>query len=173
MSDGSAIPRPEHCWDIRGGDLRTYYAGFCRRALPDEAIWRLSLASSYLPKEHVGYRVWLTMVAGTDRFLHDLEDWAVSLGQAVAQMKPRLRSHARQYVPSYREDWGRQAAIDGATLALYGAAHVPGYVGQAERFGCHRDAYKRIRDFVAGAMLIAADQYETELRLVHRESLVH
>lgn len=173
MGNESAIPRPEHCWDIRGGDLRTYYAGFCRRALPDEAIWRLSRASSYLPKNHIGYQVWLTMVAGTERFLLELQEWAIALGAAVAAMKPRLGANARQYVPSYREDWGRQAAIDGAVLALYGERHVPPYTQQAERFGCRHSAYKRIRDFVAGAMLVAANQFETELALVYREGRLH
>lgn len=173
MGNESAIPRPEHCWDVKGPDLRQYYAGFCRRALPDEAIWRLSMASSYLPKEHIGYQAWLTMVAGTDRFLHDLQDWAVSVGGAIAAMKPRLKSNARAYVPSYGAEWGRQAAIDGAILALYGERVVPAYTAQADTFGCHHASYKRIRDFVAGAMLVAAQQFEAELRLVHREGRLH
>ena len=155
-------------WDIKSQDLRQYYASFTRRALPEGAIWRLSLATSCLPPGHVGYRVWLTMVAGTERFVPELQQWAIDLGEAIAQMKPRLRHRAREYVPSYRTDWGEQAALDGFGIAVLGRAAAPSISSRVDTYGCDWDSYQRIRDFVAGAMLLAQWQYEDALKWAHK-----
>lgn len=155
-------------YDLKTADLRTYYAGFCRRALPDGSIWRLSLASSCLPEGHPGYMVWLTMVSGTDRFGPKLHDWAMGLAATIAVMKPRLKTRARTYVASYDHAWGRQAAADGLNIALYGSKSVPSIRQQAEALECDREAYGRIRNFVAGSLLLASDQYEDALQWAHR-----
>lgn len=155
-------------WDIRGTDLRSYYAGFTRRALPDGAIWRLSLASSVLPTGHPGYMAWLTMVSGTERFCVELQRWAIGLGETVAAMKPKLRRRARTFVSSYEPEWGQQASLDGLCMALWGEAALPAVSARADEYGCDRDAYKRIRDFVAGALILAAWQYEDSLRWAHK-----
>ena len=47
--------------------------------------------------------------------------------------------------------------------ALYGPTKVAGHVQRADEFGCHRDAYKRIRDLIAGAVLLQLMQYEDAL----------
>lgn len=155
-------------YDVKGRDLRSYYAGFTRRALPEGAIWRLSLASSALPHGHPGYMAWMTTVSGTERFCLDLQRWAVGLGATIARMKPRLRSRGRQYVSSYAHEWGRQASLDGLCMALWGVECVPAIVARADEYGCDRDAYRRIRDFVAGALILAAWQYEDALTWAHR-----
>lgn len=155
-------------WDIKSQDLRQYYAGFTRRALPDGAIWRLSLAQSCLPSEHIGYKVWLTMVAGTERFVPEMQAWAIGLGETIAQMKPRLRKNAREFVPSYRAEWGRQAALDGLGVAILGADKAPSVSSRSTEFGCDWDAYERIRSFVAGSLLLAQWQYEDALRWAHK-----
>ncbi len=154
---------------IRGQDLRSYYAGFTRRALPEGALWRLSLASSVLPEEHVGYKFWLTLISGTDRFCPELQDWAIGLGATMARMKPRLKQRSRVYVSSYKHEWGRQASLDGLCMAqgldLWGGVSLR---ERAEQFGCDREAYQRVRDFVAGAFTLSAWQYEDALRWAHR-----
>lgn len=155
-------------WDIKSQDLRQYYAGFTRRALPEGAIWRLSLAQSCLPAGHIGYKAWLTVVAGTERFCPELQTWALGLAETIASMKPRLRKNAREYVPSYRKDWGERAALDGLIWAIFGDSKVEPVSAQAANFGCDREAYRRIRDFVAGAILLAIWQYEDALRWAHR-----
>lgn len=155
-------------YDIKSQDLRQYYASFTRRALPEGAIWRLSLASSCLPSGHPGYMTWMTMVAGTDRFVVELQDWAVGLGATIAQMKPRLRKRSRVYVSSYDHSWGKQASLDGLCIALFGVDKVPAVLARADEFKCDRDAYQRIRDFVAGALLLAQWQYEDSLRWAHK-----
>lgn len=153
---------------IKGPDLRSYYAGFTRRALPEGAIWRLSLASSCLPTGHPGYMAWMTMVAGTERFCPELQRWAVGLGATIARMKPKLKARGRTYVASYDHAWGKQASLDGLMLALFGAESVPAVLERAEDFGCDRDAYKRIRSFVAGAILLSIWQYEDALVWAHK-----
>ena len=155
-------------YSIKGRDIRQYYAGFCRRALPDGAVWRLSLASSCLPSGHPGYMVWLTKTAGTERFAPQLWDWAVGLGATVARMKPRLRTRRRTFVASYEHEWGRQASIDGLTVAIHGRSTVPSILARADEFGCDRDAYQRIRDFVTGALLLAEWQFEDALVWAHK-----
>jgi hypothetical protein len=155
-------------YQIKGPDLRSYYAGFTRRALPEGAIWRLSLASSCLPTGHPGYMAWMTTVSGTERFVPELQRWAIGLGATIARMKPKLRQRGRQYVASYDHAWGRQASLDGLVLALFGAENVEAIAARADTFGCDRDAYRRIRDFVAGAILLASWQYEDSLRWAHR-----
>lgn len=155
-------------YDIKARELRQYYAGFCRRALPEGALWRLSLAQSCLPDNHPGFQAWITVVAGTDRFCVPLQDWAVGLGATIAKMKPRLRLRRRTYVASYDHTWGRQAAIDGLTLALFGEAKTTPVNERAKEFGCDWHAYARIRAFVAGALILAMSQYEDALRWAHR-----
>lgn len=156
-------------YSVRGPDLRSYYAGFTRRALPEGAIWRLSLASSCLPTGHPGYMAWMTMVAGTERFCPELQRWAVGLGATIARMKPKLRARGRTYVASYDHAWGKQASLDGLICALFSRdTDVPAIAARADEFKCDRDAYRRIRDFVAGAMLLSIDQYEDALVWAHR-----
>jgi hypothetical protein len=158
-------------YDVKGHDLRSYYAGFTRRALPEGAIWRLSMATSTLPQGHPGYMAWMTTVSGTDRFVSDLQGWAIGLGETIARMKPRLRKRSRTYVSSYQPEWGRQAALDGLCEALglsLWAGEEVSVSARSEQFGCDRDAYKRIRDFVAGALILASWQYEDALRWAHR-----
>jgi hypothetical protein len=155
-------------YQIKGPDLRSYYAGFTRRALPEGAIWRLSLASSCLPAGHPGYMAWMTTVSGTERFVPELQRWAIGLGATIARMKPKLRQRGRQYVASYDHAWGRQASLDGLVLALFGAENVTSLRERAEAHKCDREAYQRIRDFVAGAILLASWQYEDSLRWAHR-----
>lgn len=155
-------------WDIRGTDLRAYYAGFTRRALPEGALWRLSLASSCLPDRHPGYKAWLTMVAGTERFCPELQAWAIGLGATIARMKPKLKMRSRTYVISYDHAWGKQASLDGLCCAILSPDHLPSIRERADEFGCDREAYQRVRDFVAGALALAAWQYEDALRWAHR-----
>ena len=88
----------------------------------------------------------------------------------VARMKPRLRTRARTFVASYDHAWGRQASLDGLCMALGLSMwdEFPSVLSRSEEFGCDRDAYKRVRDFVAGAILLAAWQYEDALVWAHK-----
>lgn len=153
----------QHSYDIRGRDLRQLYAGFGRLPLNDGAIWSLSLAQSTMPVEHIGYEAWITYVADVDCHGERLASWVKALARCMATVKPLLGKRRRLLVNSYETAWGDQAALDGLSLALYGPAHVRGHVQRADEFGCHRDAYKRIRDLIAGCVLMQLAQYEDAL----------
>lgn len=153
----------QHSYDIRGRDLRQLYAGFGRLPLNDGAIWSLSLAQSTMPAEHIGYEAWITYVADVDCHGERLASWVKALARCMATVKPLLGKRRRLLVNSYETAWGDQAALDGLSLALYGPAHVPGHVSRADEFGCHRDAYRRIRDLIAGCVLMQLAQYEDAL----------
>lgn len=151
-------------WQIKGRDLRQLFAGFGRIPLNDSAIWSLSLAQSTMPNNHVGYQAWITMVADTDCHGEHLADWVKSLARALATLRPLMGRKRRDVlVKSYRQDWGDQAALDGLQIALYGANKVEGYDARANAFGCRWQAYKRIRDLVAGVVTMQMAQYESAL----------
>ena len=153
----------QHSYDIRGRDLRQLYAGFGRLPLNDGAVWALSLASSTLPPNQIGYAGWITYVADVDCHRERLAQWVKDLARAMATCAPLLGKRRRQLVTSYETRWGDQAALDGLTLALYGPNHVEPILGRAGEFGCSREAYKRIRDLIAGAVLLQLAQYEDAL----------
>ena len=83
-------------------------------------------------------------------------------------MKPRLKARRRTFVASYDHSWGRQASIDGLNQAIFGKDQVPAILARAEQYGCDRDAYQRVRDFVTGALLLTEWQFEDALRWAHR-----
>jgi len=152
-------------YDNKAFDLQSYYGGFSRRALPEDALLRLSRASAQLPREHIGYKAWIYAVGGAERSTYrDVAVWCMALGRTIARMKPRLRFRSRRYVPSYEQKWGKWACLDAMSLALHGKC--PSLRERARQFGCDREAYARIRNFVAGALLLAMQQYEAELRTV-------
>ncbi len=154
-------------YDNKSFDLRTYYAGFTRRPMPEWSLKALSKASSHFIKGHIGYDAWITMVSGTEDRpvnLRQVEDWAIGAAGQIATTKPRLRFRSRTYTPSYDPSWGRFAAIDAARLAVFGMAPAPW--PRAKELGCDYEAYLRIRNFVGGAIVLAMNQYEIELKVV-------
>ena len=150
-------------YTIRGRDLRQLYAAFGRRPLTDGAVWALSLADSTLMPGHIGYKAWITYVADIDCHGEELAEWARGLADCFATVKPLLTKRRRLLVASYDPRWGQQAGLDGLTLALYGASAVTPVQARATAFGCDRDAYRRIRDLVAGAALVQVAQFEDAL----------
>lgn len=151
-------------WDIRGADIRQLFAAFGRIPLNDSAIWSLSLASSTMPPNHIGYQAWITMVADSDCHGESLADWVKSLARALATLRPVMGRKRRDVlVKSYRPEWGDQAALDGLQIALYGPGKVESYDARANAFGCRWQAYKRIRDLVAGVVTMQMAQYESAL----------
>jgi len=153
-------------WDI--DDLRGYYAAFGRRQLPDAAHYTAAVASSTLPDSHIGYELWITWVAEVPFFQRQLDEWAEGLGELAATLKPRIGERHRTYVESYRPEWGRQASRDGLRMAILGPNFVPGLQTRATELGCRWQAYKKVRDFVAGAALMQMQQFEAQLNWATR-----
>lgn len=156
-------PEVQADYQVKGRDLRQAYAAFCRRPLGDRAIWCLSLASSTLPDNHIGYEAWITEVSGADCHADTLRRWCVDLAEAAATLKPKLGERRRQLVECYRPDWGATAALDGLQMALCGLQSVPSYDSRADHYRIRWQAYKRIRDLVAGCVILQMAQYEDAL----------
>jgi hypothetical protein len=147
-------------WDI--DDLRGYYAAFGRRQLPDAAHYTAAVACSTLPDNHVGYDLWITWVADVPFFEKDLIQWAEGLGEQAANLKPKLGQRHRTYVESYRPEWGRLASRDGLRMAILGPNFVPGLETRATQLGCRWQAFKKVRNFVAGAAMLQMQEFETQ-----------
>lgn len=152
------------CYDIRGRDLRQLYAGWGRMPISDEGIWCLSMATATLPENHIGFAAWITDVAGTNRYGPELMNWCRSLAETAATLKPLVNARRRLLVESYEKSWGDRAALDGLTLVFYGKGSVMGLRARAEQFGCRWEAYKKIRNLVAGAVVLQMQQYEDALK---------
>ena len=166
MSAQAQEVRAEGDWQVKGRDLRQAFAGFCRVPLTDSAIWSLSQASAQLPPKHIGFQVWITEVAGADTHIASIVRWAKRLAWCAACLKPRMGVRRRKMIEGYRRDWGNQAALDAIQLALTGSC--PSAIGRAEQFAVHRDSYRRLRNFVAGALVLQSGQYESELAIAVR-----
>ena len=153
-------------YQIKGRDLRQAFSGFCRAPLNDAAIWSLSQATAALPAHHIGFQVWITEVAGANVHMGHIIRWSKRLAWASACLKPRMGVRRRRMVEGYRSDWGNQAALDAVELALTGAC--PSAIGRAEEFGVHRDSFRRVRNFVGGALRLQSSQFESELAIAVR-----
>ena len=147
----------------RGKELRQRFAIFGRKALDDHHHSILSLAASVLPENHIGDKLWLTMVSGTDVYADSLKDWAREFCHAICTSKP-LRKSGRPYpvVSSYDRSWGDWAALDALVIATGFGRRVAAYE-RARTLGCKRKSYTKARNLVAGALLIQASQFEWEL----------
>lgn len=152
------------CYDLRAADISTYYARFGHRRLPHGALMALSAASAALPPRHIGYMAWLTNVAGVDYFAPHLKQWAQSLGAHIANANVRAGHRRAKYCAAWRDDWGRQACLDGLSLGMFGRNYVVGSHVRAQQFDCRDEDYRKIRDFVGGAVGMAISQFECELR---------
>lgn len=138
--------------------LDTRYARFGLRPLSDADVWALGMAAMVMPDGSPGAEAYLSQVSGTTLFAGRLTLWGrvVALGIASARHKAKDGTRRRAYVESYDQAWGRYAVADGLTLALYGKA--------ADAIGKSKDqGYRRIRDFVGGALTDAITEFRFAL----------
>lgn len=138
--------------------LDARYARFGVHPLSDADVWALSMAAMVMPDGNPGAEAYLTQVSGTDLFAGRLKVWGlvVAIGIAEASYMAPDGVRRRAYVESYDESWGRYAVADGLTLALYGLAEDA--IGKSKDQG-----YRRIRDFVGGALVNAIAEFRVAL----------
>jgi len=87
-------------------------------------------------------------MVGPQAFVTAVQSWGAN---AAAQFAMGHNSRKRPNVPSFRLDWGRQAANDGCALAMWGEGIrdlLPGVNKRASKYGCRDEAYLRVRDHV-------------------------
>jgi hypothetical protein len=149
-------------FDIKTLDLAQYFAAFGRRAMPERALWLLSLASSVLPEGHIGAEIWLSRVAGGN--LHDrmMREWARGLATTLGTVKPKMGKRHRLLFATYCDSWGHAAAEDGLGYVIIGK--VPPVRERVRQLNVHHERYTRMRDLIAGFAMMQAEQYEDALR---------
>jgi len=141
-------------YDIRGVDLDQRYARFCTRPLSDQEIWNLSKANIVCPSPNdIGAKMYLTSRSTTTKCAVEIRNWAVALGVEIARSMYRPKGGTRRVVYSRIEDPKviRQAALDGAAIAMFGIRDIPTLWERRKQFGVDERAYRKIRDFVGGA----------------------
>lgn len=153
-------------YDVRGQDLRQHYAGFGRLPLTEGAVWALALAQSVVNESlpnHIGYKAWITDVAGVDCFIPEMQAWAVGLADSYATLAPLRRQRRRRLVANYSPAWGHRAALDGLQMVVVGKASVPSLRSRSESCQCGLEPYQRVRNFVAGVIALQCWQFEDAL----------
>lgn len=153
-------------WDSIGEDLTRRYAKFTSRTLTDDEVLWLSLASKVMPAGCPGAMLFLTSASQADCYFADIREWGTMVAEGIAKSKYKGghgRKNRRTYVEGYDIRWGRQAALDGLAVAMFGLGVAPSLHDRAAEFQVRQEAYKRIRDFVAGAALAAIIEFRWAL----------
>ena len=153
-------------WYKKRQNVDQRFAKFGTQTLTDEEVWALSQAKMVMPAGSAGGRAYLAHVAQAPGYAESLKDWArmVADGVAAARYMAPGGQRRRAYVEGYDPEWGHQAAADGLSLAILGdEADIPGIAKRAEQFGCGKQAYQRIRDFVGGATVISLVEFRCAL----------
>lgn len=136
------------------------FARFGLRPLSDADVWALSMAAMVMPDGNPGAEGYLSQVSGTTLFSGRLTMWGrvVAIGIAHSLYKAPNGRRRRTYVEGYDSFWAEFAVADGLTLALYGKASDELGYGAANYQG-----YRRIRDFVGGALVNAIAEFRAAL----------
>ncbi len=156
MGDGS---QAVGCWDLRGIDLDTAYAG---DRLSDTALTAAYRTAAKFSPYFPGWFLYRRVVAGIDLFDRQLEAWAVLSARVLSRS---LQDNGRDYIgPKTRQKplWVAQAGRDGLDFAIYGK-HAEGLNERAERFGVSNKAYQKIRDPVGKSMWIGLETFRAQL----------
>ena len=111
---------------------------------------------------HKGDLIYLSIVTGTKSYQKILNDWAIEFGEAISNSTLENKYYRKAIVSSYKAAWGQQASLDGLAIALDGKA-LESVRERAKTFGCDRKAYQKVRNYVAGALLVQYDQFQAEL----------
>ena len=151
-------------FDIKGKDTRQAFASFGRKALPDNLHSVLALATYNMPENHIGGAMWLTTVSGCTVYADKIKQWSNEFAHAIANVTPIRKKFANKVplIPSYNATWGDWAALDGIVLATGFGERVP-LLARSKQLNCQRDSYKKVRNFVAGALLLQMDEFEESI----------
>ena len=151
-------------FDIRGKDLRQHFAIFGRKTLPDNLQSVLQLAKSTMPDNHIGDKLWLTQVSGCVVYADHIKDWSREFAHAIATCKPYRGKYNKNtwLVASYKRDWGDWSALDGIVIATGFGERISARA-RAKQFKVNRDAYVKVRNLVAGALLQQSAEFEEAL----------
>lgn len=147
-------------WELRGQDLDQRYGKFAKRLLSDQEIWNLAKAGIVCDGDsNIAMKLFLTSRSETMAYAMELKEWACMVGAGItrAMYKPVGAKRRRQYSEITDPNVLRQAALDGAAMAMFGSRTVPTLFERRAQFKVEERTYRKVRDFVAGvaATLIA------------------
>lgn len=154
-----AIPQAVGDWSLRGVDADQVFAS---QQLSDTAMTAAVRVTAKFDPSFPGWQLYRRVVAGTDLFNRELEDWAVSTAWMLATAH---KVKGREYVKasSRRPDWVAQAGLDALDHVVCGR-YAAGLGDRADAFGVSPKTYQRIRDPMAACMSIGLEMFATELR---------
>ena len=147
------------CFDIRGRDTAQRFASFPRKTLNQDLHSVLQYAKTLLPENHIGDKLWLTNVSGCSVYEAHIADWAREFAHAICTMKPLRKTRRYPLVSSYKPEWGNWAALDACVIVTRLGERVS-INARCEQLGCKWDAYKKVRNLVASALLVQNSEFE-------------
>jgi hypothetical protein len=154
-----AIPQAVGDWSLRGVDADQVFAS---QQLSDTAMTAAVRVTTRFDPAFPGWQLYRRVVAGTNLFDRQLEDWATSTAWMLATAH---KVRGREYVKasSRRHDWVAQAGLDALDHVVCGR-YAAGLGERADAFGVSPKTYQRIRDPMAACMSIGLETFATELR---------
>lgn len=157
--NAAAIPQAVGDWSLRGVDADQVFAS---QQLSDTAMTAAVRVTAKFDPSFPGWQLYRRVVAGTDLFNRELEDWAASTAWMLATAH---KVKGREYVKasSRRPDWVAQAGLDALDHVVCGR-YAAGLGERADAFGVSPKTYQRIRDPMAACMSIGLEMFATELR---------
>ena len=122
------------CYDVRGKDSSQRYSKYPTKTLNNDLQSVLQYARSLLPDNHIGDKLWLTNVSGCTVYEAIIADWARDFAHAVSTLKP--------------------------FAIVIGSRERVSVLARCEQLGCKWDSYKKVRNFVASALLTQMAEFE-------------
>ena len=162
-------------YDLRDHDLKAKFlpqylaqrvAIFARKNFGIDEHSLVQLATEFTKERygdgHVGDKLYICKVAGADKYIPHLQTWAVEFGEAISSCTLENKYYRKALIHSYKPTWGVQASLDGLAIVLDGKAQETPRA-RAGALGCDNKVYKKLRNYVAGALLVQYDQFQAEL----------
>ena len=153
------IPQAVGDWSLRGVDADQVFAS---QQLSDTAMTAAVRVTARFDPSFPGWQLYRRVVAGTDLFDRELEDWAISTAWMLATAH---KVKGREYIKasSRRVDWVSCAGLDALGYVIFGR-YKAGLAECADQFKVSPKTYQRIRDPMAACMSIGLETFATELR---------
>ena len=152
------------CYDIRGRDTAQRFAKYPTKTLNLDLHSVLQYARSLLPDNHIGDKLWLTNVSGCTVYESIIADWARDFADAICTMKPLRNTRRYPLVTAYKREWGDWAALDACAIVI-GSRDRVSVLARCEQLGCKWDSYKKVRNFVASALLTQMAEFEWSMAI--------
>lgn len=160
-SAGAGTPDFAGCWDIKGPGLDGV---FIRDSLTDTALQAAQWADQKYAAHFPGWAVYRLFAAQDRLQAEKVSAYAISMAYGLA--RARRNSAGRNSHPLIarrkRGSWLVQAALDAVFYGIHLRFPVGSHVREAE-YDVHQDLYRKVRDSVAGGMLIGFEAYRAEL----------